>query len=86
MTLKEFKIQKALGLITFDDECDMARHTDTPISMLEVLSKSNRIAVRYYVAMNTNTPVKILKKLSKDNSSGIVKNAATDNIQFNFHK
>ena len=86
MTLKEFKVQEALGLITFNDKCDMARNNDTPPDTLKLLSKDNHISVRYFVAMNTSTPVKMLKKLSKDNLSGIVRNAATDNLLFNWSK
>ena len=82
MTLKEFDIQYALGLITFGDVCDMARSLDTPTNMLKILSQNKNISVRYFVAMNTNTPKKILKKLSKD-CAQIVCCGATDNLQFN---
>lgn len=94
MTIKEFKIQYALGTLPVEYmmklarikrtskfiltalaesknwrvRCLVASNLNTPVSMLEQLSKDKIRFVRGNVAMNLNTPKKIIKQLSKDRS------------------
>ncbi len=71
MTIKEISVQLALGTLPKNIRKRVAKNTNTPIDMLEVLSKDEFWYVRYYVAGNTNTHIKILTMLSKDKDSGV---------------
>ena len=66
MTIKEIKIQLALGSLTDDMKVDLAIDKRTSIEVLTILSADKRSYVRCWVANNLNTPIEILKKLSKD--------------------
>ena len=66
MTIKEFKIQLALGTLSEDMKMDLADNTNTPKKILTILSTNKYWYVRGCVADNTNTPKKILTILSKD--------------------
>ena len=78
MTIKEFKIQNALGLISYDMKWRVAKNPNTLKGILETLSTDENIGVRYEVAKNLNTPIKILKILSKD-SDWYVKGYVSNN-------
>ena len=68
MNLKEYKVQVALGLISYGDKCKIAVNTNV-IKLLEYLSRNKDVAIKYAVAKNINTPVKILGYLSKDKNN-----------------
>ncbi len=71
MTIKEFKIQLALGSLSKDMKYDLADDPNTSIEILTALSKDKDWWIRYRVAMNPNTPVEILTILSKDKSYNV---------------
>ena len=73
MDIKEFKIQTALGLLSFshDEKIKMAEGLDTHVDILCMLSKDADPEVRMGAARNPNTPVGILIKLSTDNDWGV---------------
>ena len=66
MTIKEFKIQLALGSLTYDMKWDIANNKRTSTEILTILSTDKYNIVRWRVANNPNTPEEILKKLSTD--------------------
>ena len=68
MTIKEFKIQLALGTLTHNIKVELANNTNTPTKVLTKLSTDKDWFIRYWVAHNPNTPTKVLVKLSKDKS------------------
>lgn len=65
MTVKEIKIQYALGSLSYDVKQTLARNHNTSKEILEILSKDKVGGIRYWVAANLNTPVKVLRTLSK---------------------
>lgn len=65
MTVKEIKIQLALGSLSYRMKYILARHYNTPKEILTILSKDKNKCVKYWVATNPNTPEKVLKILSK---------------------
>ena len=66
MTIKEFKIQYALGTLDRDYLYELACSKSTSKEVLKILSKDEDSNVRYGVARNPNIPIEILKILSKD--------------------
>ena len=66
MTIKEFKIQYALGSLTDDMKLFLANNSNTPIEVLTILSTDEDSYVRCNIANNSNTPIEVLKILSKD--------------------
>ena len=66
MTIKELKIQLALGSLTYNMKINWAMADDTPKSVLEILSVDKNWEVRYWVARHSNTTIEILKRLSND--------------------
>ena len=66
MTIKEFEIQEALGLLTYDMKWRMADNPNTPKETLKKLSTDKHWDVRCCVAKNPNTPPRIVVKLSTD--------------------
>jgi len=66
MTIKEFKVQLALGSLSWDDKRKLAENKRTSKKILTILSKDKDSNVRWWVADNPNTPKDVLKKLSKD--------------------
>ena len=66
MTIKEFEIQLALGLLTYEMKVRLANNLNTPIEVLTKLSADEHWAVRWSVAKNTNTPTEALTILSTD--------------------
>ncbi|KKL53209.1 hypothetical protein LCGC14_2277740 [marine sediment metagenome] len=66
MTIKEFEVQNALGLLSDALKRQLARDPTTSKEMLTRLSIDKHWSVRYWVAKNSNTPEKVLKKLSTD--------------------
>ena len=66
MTIKEFKIQNALGSLSHRMLMSIADNLDTSKKILKVLSKDKSAGVRWCVAINFKTPEDILKVLSKD--------------------
>jgi len=76
MTIEEYKIQYALGLISLADKVDLASSPTTPIEILEMLSEDENSFVRHNVAKNPNTPKEVLEKLSKDKNYWVRNNVA----------
>jgi 3-methyladenine DNA glycosylase AlkC len=66
MTIKEFEIQYALGLLTADMKIELVQNAKTSKKILTKLSNDKDCYIRYYVAANPNTPIEILTKLRKD--------------------
>ena len=66
MTLKEFEIQLALGTVSLEDKREMASNPNTPVEILDKLSRDKTISVRSMVARNSNTSIEILERLSED--------------------
>lgn len=66
MTLKEFKIQYALGTLDKKTLVEMADDPNTFVEILKILSKDKDEGVRQSVASNHNCPIEILESLSKD--------------------
>ena len=73
MTVKEFKVQYALGTLEYKELIRMANTNDTEI--LTILSNSQNPWVRFHVANNKNTPIDVLRILSKDKNNWIKENA-----------
>ena len=55
MTVKEFKIQYALGSLSYNMKLKLAKNPNTPKKILIILSKDEDWYVRSYVADNPNT-------------------------------
>ena len=66
MTTKELKIQLALGSLSFNMKCKLAKNPNTPKRILTLLSKDENWWIRSYVVENSNISRKILIELSKD--------------------
>ncbi len=66
MTIKEIKIQLALGTLSKEDKIKLADGRKVSKKILTMLSKDKDYIVRSWVAWNPNTPVEVLKELSKD--------------------
>ena len=64
MTVKEFKIQYALGTISYEDKIDIV-YTTTSKEILTILSRDKEWIIRDGVTMNKNTPKKVLNKVKK---------------------
>lgn len=73
MSVKEFKIQYALGSLTDDMKVTIAHDPRTPTTVLIILSNDHYVGVRTNVAGNINTPMDILKKLSKDGDPWVLR-------------
>lgn len=71
MTIKEFKIQYALGTLSWDDRRRLANDKRTLKKILTILSTDKNSSVRCRVAENLNTPIGILKILSTDKHWGV---------------
>ena len=65
MTIKEFKIQYALGTLSYDVKKELAENS-TSKKILSMLSKDEDWSVRNGVAYNNSAPEEILELLSKD--------------------
>ena len=68
MTIKELKIQLALGILPYEDKIALAKNPNTPKEILTILSTDKDKIVRCWVAENLNTPKEVLTKLSTDKS------------------
>ena len=79
MTIKEFKIQNALGLISLHMKYELVYDHNTPTEILTILSKDKNWHIRSYVVDNPNTPIGILKTLSND-ADWFVSCEAVDNL------
>ena len=66
MTIKEFRIQLALGSLSWVNKMKLADDRSTSKKILTILYTDEDYYVRYKVAINPNTPKDILIKLSKD--------------------
>jgi len=81
MTLKEFKIQYALGALDWYDIREMANDPLTSTEVLKDLSTFDDISITHRVAKNPNTTVDALKILSKNKywliRSNVAKNPNT---------
>ena len=66
MTVKEFKIQYALGSLSRDNLLEIAKNRNTPKQILAILSVYENYWIRYSVSNNPNTSKKVLKTLSKE--------------------
>ena len=64
MTVKEFEVQYALGLITFKRKYELAQDVNTDKGILEILGGDENSSILLTVADNPNTPIKVLEKLS----------------------
>ena len=76
MTIKEIKIQYALGSLTDKMKYDIADNPNTPIEVLTILSKDESWHIRCGVAWNTNIPKELLTKLSTDDKDWHVRRRA----------
>ena len=68
MTIKEVKIQLALGSLTDEVRRGVADNKRTSKEVLTILSKDEDWCVRCSIAENLNTTKEVLTKLSKDKS------------------
>ena len=66
MTIKEFKIQLALGSLSYDMKRELAINPNTPKEILKILSRDKNWYIRRIVARNRNTPIETLTKLGWD--------------------
>jgi len=66
MTIKEFKIQIALGTLLWIDKVRLANNKRTSKEILSILSTDEDDHIRWSVTHNPNTSKEVLKKLSKD--------------------
>ena len=71
MTIKEFKVQLALGSLTYDMKYDLAANLNTPKEVLIILSTDKDWAIRCRVADNPNAPIEALTILSKDKDKDV---------------
>ena len=71
MTVKEIKIQLALGTLSYSDKVKLANGPCTPIEILTILSKDKNKYVRSHVAKNSNTSKGALAKLSEGKESWV---------------
>ena len=71
MTIKEIKIQLALGSLTDDMKYKLAVNKRTSKEILTILSKDEDWNVRSCVAHNLNTPKEVLTILSTDEDSWV---------------
>jgi len=81
MTIKEFKVQYALGALSFEIIGELTKNKRTLKKILTILSTDKDRQIRYYVADNPSTPIDILKKLSTDEDcvvrSSVARNPST---------
>ena len=80
MTIKEFKIQYALGSLTDGMKIELAANKRTSKEVLTILSTDKNACVRWRVAENTNTPKEVLTILSKDKDE-VVRWRVADNVK-----
>ena len=66
MTVKEFKIQCALGTLSEDDRWQLAFDKHTAKGILAIIAKDHAWRIRRFVAHNANTSFKVLMALAKD--------------------
>ena len=85
MTIKELKIQLALGSLSNGIKYKLADNTNTSKEILRILSKDKDLEVRWNVAGNPNTSKEILKILSIDEDS-IVRRRTDFNQTFREYK
>ena len=71
MTIKEFEIQLALGTLTYEMKCKVAKNSNTPKEVLTILSTDEYWGVRWDIACSHNTPVEVLTKLATDGDWGV---------------
>lgn len=71
MTVKEFKVQYALGSLSDVDKVNLAAGKYTAKKILTILSTDKDWYVRCKVAMNSNAPTEVLKKLSTDENESV---------------
>ncbi len=72
MTVKEFKIQYALGSLSYRMKLHLAILSNTPKKILTMLSRDKAEGVKYWVALNPKAPEEVLKILLKDKCHHIV--------------
>ena len=65
MTTKEFKIQLALGSLSWVDKVKLANNKRTSKKILTILSIDEDWHVKWRVAGNSNTPIEALKFLGE---------------------
>jgi len=75
MTTKEIEIQLALGTLLLSTKRELARDSNTPRKILEILSTDSAWGVRYCLSKNPNVPIKILGILGGDSDEMIRHNA-----------
>ena len=63
MTVKEFKVQYALGSLSTDNLNKLAKNKRTAKTILTILSTNENITVKCKVAANLNTPAKALENI-----------------------
>ena len=66
MTLKEYKVQHALGTDTADLKRKVAQDSSSSADLLTFLSKDPSMFIRSYVAANCNVPEEVLSILAFD--------------------
>ena len=83
MTLKEFKIQYALGSLSYDNLLKLAIKSNTFKGILNILSENEHGRIRYCVADNITTPMDTLLKMSKAENENFefIKSAARTTIR-----
>jgi len=74
MTIKEFKFQYALGVISEKDLANIAITTSSE-DILSVLAYNDNWFVRYWVAINSDTPTEVVAYLSDDENYTVKKAA-----------
>ena len=77
MTIKEIKIQLALGSLSTDDRIKLAKNSNTSKEILTILSTDENWIVLWHTAYNPNTPIEVLKILSTDKYSDEIREAAS---------
>ncbi|MBO5142195.1 MAG: hypothetical protein J6C46_04240 [Clostridia bacterium] len=53
--------------MNFETRRDLAKNLNTPLTILDELSKDKNWRIRYYVAKNPRTPLALRVKLGRDN-------------------
>jgi len=71
MTVKEFKMQYALGALSNNSLQEIAKDPNTSKGILTILSSDEDHIIKSWIASNPNTPIKILTKLYEHGNNGL---------------
>ena len=78
MTIKEFKIQLAVGSLPYHVRSEWAKNLDTPIDILQLLCDDKKSNVRYIIIHNSNTTEAILAYIICNDPDQYIRDAATN--------